>query len=478
MGSNCNYFFRLLFLASLLLLPGKSAAQLVPVDTTDYLPVFYEGALEYNLMIAASRGYDGEVYRLIMKGADVNASTNEGATPLIFAITGKMQLTVDLLIRLSADVNIVTAGGETPLLIATKQNSPEIIENLIRNGAEINYQDQNGVTALNFASIYNYFYVADMLLYYGADTEIKANDGTTPLMAAIWSGNAEIADLLIQNGANMEASDNEGFTPLLTAAQNGDTLLLNLLIKKGVDIYEKTLNSWDALNLTIRSGNTEATNMLLREGEKWTYPDGDEMNPYNVAAKYKRNEMIDLLEKNNFPSGYKPGIDQMSISVSSLFNIHDYYSGFGFSFKEPLLNAGFIAGFDTKLWYTKVLVKQNDYNYYQYMDKSSLVYAGLFKEFPLTDNILKSNVSVSVSLAGAYSLGNRFKGTETRPENKFKLIPGADIKWLRKNYVLFAGVEFMNTDFHKIGPVWGRIGCSINLFFDNIRTSGKIIRWY
>ena len=37
-------------------------------------------------MIAASNGYTGEIDRLIMKGADIFAETQQGVTPLIFAV--------------------------------------------------------------------------------------------------------------------------------------------------------------------------------------------------------------------------------------------------------------------------------------------------------------------------------------------------------------------------------------------------------
>ena len=66
------------------------------IDTSDYIPSFYTGGYSnYNLMIAASKGYASEIDRLIEKGADINAETNEGATPLDFCcipITGLQQL--------------------------------------------------------------------------------------------------------------------------------------------------------------------------------------------------------------------------------------------------------------------------------------------------------------------------------------------------------------------------------------------------
>src|SRR5665648_399439 len=68
------------------------------IDTSDYIPSFYAGALDYNLMIAASKGYASEIELLIGKGADINAKTQEGATPIIFAVTNNMFTAVQALL--------------------------------------------------------------------------------------------------------------------------------------------------------------------------------------------------------------------------------------------------------------------------------------------------------------------------------------------------------------------------------------------
>ena len=82
---------RILFVCSLLCLSGRVFSQSTEskIDTTNYIPIFYNGALEYNLMIAASKGYTREINRLVLKGADIFSETEEGVTPLIlpFPIT-------------------------------------------------------------------------------------------------------------------------------------------------------------------------------------------------------------------------------------------------------------------------------------------------------------------------------------------------------------------------------------------------------
>ena len=450
----------------------------VYIDTTEYLPLSSFGALEYNLMIAASKGYYTEIERMALMGADIDSETDEGATPLILAVQNDKPKSVFILLKYGANVNRITNRYETPLIIAVRNQSFEIAETLIRYGAEVNYLDNYGAASLHYASIYGYLYITDLLLYYGAEIDQKAFDGTTPLMAAIWAGHANIADLLIQNGANMEARDNEGFTPFLIAAQNGDTLIMNLLREKGVDIYTLNKYQWDALDLAIRAAQENAAETLIKSGNKWTDPERKAINPYNIAVRYGRKDIIKLLERNEFPANKKLEVDQLAVTLSFKSDFRDIFTGISFAFKEPLLNLGIITGLDTKLWYTRVLVKESDYLYYQYLDKSSLVYAGVFKDFPLTDNMFRSNILLCPSLSVAYSFGSKFKGTLIRPDNCFKVIPGISLKWIKNNITLISGVEFMNTDFYRIGPVWGRFGVSYNFFFDNERAPVKTIKWY
>ena len=490
--------FRLLAAAVILFLPAWSTAQVADIDTSEYLPLFVNGALDYNLKVAASLGYDTEVERLIFMAADIESETGEGATPLIYAVYNDRLKAVNMLLKYNADPNKLTTDRQTPLLVALKTlysriNSTnayrstvseqdfhyiDIAEALIRAGADIDYQDRTGATALNYASVYGLFYLTDLLLYYKADVDKKANDGTTPLMAAIWAGYADIADMLIQNGANLEARDNAGFTPFLTAAQNGDTLILSLLIKNGVDIYEKNIYGWNALNLAIKSDQTTAVRFLLSKGDKWNDAEISKVNPYSVAAKYGRKKIIKFLEESALHTGQKKRIDQMAVSLSSKFTINDFYTGFNFMLKEPFTNIGFGAGFDTKPWYTRVLYEISENNFIQYRDKSSIVYASLFKDLPLTKNIFKSNWSLFTSLSLGYSFGNKYRGTNVFPENKFKVIPELGFKWMKKNFIILTGFDYMKTDYNKIGPFWVRMGCAFNFYFDSARAPGKIIRWY
>ena len=160
--------------------------------------------------------------------------------------------------------------------------------------------------------------------------------------------------------------------PSLWHPYNGDTLIMDLLFRHGVDIYATNNAHYNALDLAISANQPEAAKYLLRIGDKWTSTSSNAVDPYLVAAKYRRKDMVSLLKKNNVPGQVKYGIDQAAVTVSSRFTLKDYYTGFSLSFKEPYLNGGIIVGTDMKLWYTRVLIKNSEHLFYQYLDKGYL----------------------------------------------------------------------------------------------------------
>jgi ankyrin repeat protein len=470
----CKYLIFLLFILSVFL-PISGQAGIV--DTSEYANSGPKDSINFNLLIAASKGDDSETERLLRTGADIHTTSNEGATPLVYAIANGHLSTVRILIASDPDINRKTRNFETPLIIAVKGQNLEITELLIRNGADIDLTDRNGATPLHYTALLGSFYIADMLLYYNADIDKKSNDGTTPLMAAVLSGYADVADLLIQNGSNLEARDKGGFTPFLIAAQNGDTLLMDLLLKKGVNLYEKTINNYNALSLAITSNRKEAVEFLLEKGDKWTSGDNAGINPYVVSINYDSKDFVKILKKKNISGNPPRKLSEAAVWAGEKFNIRDLYTGISFSLKEPLSDAGIIAGFDTKLWYTRVLIKTGENLFYQFYDKSSIIYAGLFRDFTIARNGSGTHLFLSPVITGAYSFAHMFKGTNDVPANKFKLIPSAIIKVQKNKFIVTAGIEYMKPELYKISPVWLRAGLTYRIYSEKINSPDKVIKW-
>ncbi|HPT20752.1 MAG TPA: ankyrin repeat domain-containing protein [Bacteroidales bacterium] len=456
---------------------GQKQDTILIIDTSSYVPSDYPYSLEYNLMVASYKGYTSEIIRLLNKGADINASTEEGITPLLFAILDNKLDAVLTLLNYGPDLNKSTPYNETPLLISVKSRFFEITEALIRAGAKIDCTDNYGATPLHYAALNGYLDMVDLLLYYDAPVDAKSKEGITPLMASVQEGYPDVTDLLVQNGANSEVEDNDGYTPFLMSAYYGDTLLMDILYKHGANIYALNKDNYNALDLSIMANQADAVRYLLKKENNWTKPGSAPVDPYIVATKYRRKEMVSLLKSNNVSGNIRLGIDQAAISASSRFGLHDYYTGINLSFKEPYFNLGFTFGCDMKLWYTRVLVKSSEHLYYQYMDKGSVAYAGVFKDFSLSDRLNKTNFFLSASLLGGYSFGNKLKGTLYTPEHNFMAIPSLSIKMTKKNVSLFTGVEYQKTSYYNDGPIWFRIGLSYNYFFDKVRTYVKPVRW-
>jgi hypothetical protein len=482
MFSFCNTYLKGLIFILFLSIPGSLFSQVVEIDTTADVggPVntYDQAELNQFLMLAASSGQIKVIQWLIRYGAEVDSRTYQNVTPLMFAVANNQTEAVKVILKYKPDVNIITTDSETPLLASVKNGNIDISEALIRDSADINIEDVRGVTPLHYATVYGYFYLTDLLLYYNAVNDIKSKDGTTPLMAAIWSGFADIADLLIQNGANCEEKDNLGFTPLMIAAQNGDTVIMEMLLKKQVNMYEINNFHYDALDLSIRSNQKTATEYLLRNGYKWEKKLPDTTNPYSIAVKYSRSEISGILKKNQIPENHRFGFDQVAISLSGKICFHDYFTGVNLAVKEPLLKGGIIAGIDFKPGYTRILMKAGENTYYQYLDKSSVVYGGIFKDISVTDHPYGGNWLLTSSILTVYEFGNKLKGTNIAPDNKFKIVPSVGIKWISKKFSIFGNFEYLKTKYYKVGPVWFRLGISYNVYLDNVRAPGKVIKWY
>ena len=106
--------------------------------------------------------------------------------------------------------------------------------------------------------------------------------------------------------------------------------------------------------------------------------------------------------------------------------------------------------------YTKVLSEHSENTYYQYYDRSSLVYAGIFKDFTLSENPSGLKFVISTSLSTGYSFSSEYRGTNIHPENTFRIIPAAGIKVQKGHLSIRADLEYVNTEFYRIGPIMGK----------------------
>jgi ankyrin repeat protein len=171
--------------------------------------------------------------RLLVKGVDINATSQDGTTLLSRAVqSGNIKL-VDKLLSLGASPNTTDGTGDTPLIYAVR--NMEMLNMLVDKGANVNQPGKNGTplaAALRFQSMSAVGY----LLSKGADPKVADVQGNTPLhYAAQFAASAQAIKMLVANGALPNVANLEGNTPLHLAARNHISTAVNDLLASGAN---------------------------------------------------------------------------------------------------------------------------------------------------------------------------------------------------------------------------------------------------
>ncbi|KAK6346150.1 hypothetical protein TWF730_010482 [Orbilia blumenaviensis] len=135
---------------------------------------------------------------LIDLGANVSATLNDGSTALhmVCESTDDNCYIARLLIENGADPEAKSSLGVTPLMLASTQGNIDIVRMLVHHGVDVLARDNNGYSALHLAASWCpdklVASVLKCLLGAGADINVpatrKSEEGNTPLMSAILAG--------------------------------------------------------------------------------------------------------------------------------------------------------------------------------------------------------------------------------------------------------------------------------------------------
>ena len=165
---------------------------------------------------------------IIKSGADVNAICNSPHwmkwTPLLFATHSpdRNASLITALIEAGANVDAETAEGLTPLVhVAGWGRSSDVVRELIEAGADVNItvrqEGRKGWTPLFYAlaSPCKSLPIVRELVDNRAEVNITLPNGSTPLMFAVNLGDdPSFVELLLNAGAEVHKQDKDGNTPL------------------------------------------------------------------------------------------------------------------------------------------------------------------------------------------------------------------------------------------------------------------------
>jgi hypothetical protein len=152
------------------------------------------------------KGMTSSVMRMLeMKSIDVEARTGgkeDGMTCLEIAASNGYFDICRLLIDKGADIQAKSSGGWTPLHSAAGQGGHiEIVRLLCDRGADIEARDNGGWRPLHYAAIYGHIsIVKELIEVRNADINARTNSGRTALRLARDNGKSDIAAYLVSRG--------------------------------------------------------------------------------------------------------------------------------------------------------------------------------------------------------------------------------------------------------------------------------------
>jgi ankyrin repeat protein len=128
---------------------------------------------ESPLMLAALKGQQDVVMKLIARDADIN---KPGWAPLHYAATNGHVAIMKVLLEKHAFIDAQSPNGTTPLMMAAMYGSSEAVKLLVDEGADQAMKNQQGMTALDFAKKANRGDAA-LVLSRGAAAAKRPTDG-------------------------------------------------------------------------------------------------------------------------------------------------------------------------------------------------------------------------------------------------------------------------------------------------------------
>ena len=286
------------------------------------------------------------VTKMIGEGADINALTGQGATPLILAVESNFKSVVKVLVKHGADLNIVQFGfsalhkaifacqfssvdlflakganpnlqdddSETALHLACRNGHAAGVKSLIKAKAKLNIQRKDRATAIYIASKNGHTACVDALAKAkGIDINLQEEDGCTPVWIASYVGHQPCLHILLQAGADPDLQWQEGATPLCAASQEGHSDCVDELVNAGanteIDDQSKT-----PLIIASQSGHPKCVEHLLKGGANVNACRREGATSLYMAAQNGHAECVDLLIK----SGADLNISENDDGVSPL----------------------------------------------------------------------------------------------------------------------------------------------------------------
>ena len=162
--------------------------------------------------------------------------TDNGKNAFMIACkTGHVAL-FEAMLAAGADPDASTLTGGTPIMFAALGNHAGIVERLLAEGADPDRQGTNGWSAVTIAAAKGYAQMISQLAAAGVDINAPDVYRWTPLMRAVDNGHTQVVDVLLsREGVNVQQQDEAGNTALHYAVAHHNTAVAAALLEAGAN---------------------------------------------------------------------------------------------------------------------------------------------------------------------------------------------------------------------------------------------------
>ena len=221
------------------------------------------------LMNACQMGNEDAIDVLLHVLADINNSDTDCYTCLHKAVSaGCNKQVIQAMIDCGVDVNATSNQNKTALMWACEKGNVDAINVLLDAGADPNVLDAEGHSCLHYGVLLNCSEeVLQTLIDHDADMNATNTTNITALMVACQKGNEDAINVLLKGGADPNVTDSNSATCTHHAVDEGCSKeVLQELIDHGADVNARTKNNVTSLMLACATGNKDAMTVFLNAG--------------------------------------------------------------------------------------------------------------------------------------------------------------------------------------------------------------------
>lgn len=229
------------------------------------------GDIDTLLHLAIENSNEELVKTLLKNGAKIDASNEEGQTPLHIACKKLILPIIKLLIEAGADTKIKDNEGCPPYFYAlnSKDKDFEVIKYLLETGAgDLNAEDKYDGNCLNYAVKNGSLELLLFLIGKGVKIIVQRRRFGLVHEAAA-SKKLEILRHLVEViHVPCDMSEYDGMTPLIIAARNGSVEMVKILLKNGAKPFKKDHDEASPLTYAVLRNHYEVAELLLKHSTR------------------------------------------------------------------------------------------------------------------------------------------------------------------------------------------------------------------